>query len=60
MSAYTHHIFTSSTFSHYFIMLDKHGIARRIAQEVQNNSYVNLGIGIPTLVANYLPAGINV
>ena len=40
--------------------LDKHGIARRIAQEVQNNSYVNLGIGIPTLVANYIPAGINV
>jgi 3-oxoacid CoA-transferase subunit B len=41
-------------------MLDKHGIARRIAQEVQNNSYVNLGIGIPTLVANYIPAGISV
>ena len=41
-------------------MLDKHGIARRIAQEVQNGSYVNLGIGIPTLVANYLPASINV
>ena len=41
-------------------MLDKHGIARRIAQEVPNNSYVNLGIGIPTLVANYIPAGINV
>ena len=41
-------------------MLDKHGIARRIAQEVQNNSYVNLGIGIPTLVAHYIPAGINV
>ncbi|WP_151085714.1 3-oxoacid CoA-transferase subunit B [Hymenobacter baengnokdamensis] len=40
--------------------LDKHGIARRIAQEVQNNSYVNLGIGIPTLVANYIPAGISV
>ena len=40
--------------------LDKHGIAKRIAQEVQNNSYVNLGIGIPTLVANYIPAGINV
>ncbi|RYY15768.1 MAG: CoA transferase subunit B [Cytophagaceae bacterium] len=40
--------------------LDKHGIARRIAQEVPNNSYVNLGIGIPTLVANYIPAGINV
>jgi 3-oxoacid CoA-transferase subunit B len=41
-------------------MLDKHGIARRIAQEVKDNSYVNLGIGIPTLVANYIPAGINV
>jgi 3-oxoacid CoA-transferase subunit B len=41
-------------------MLDKHGIAKRIAQEVQNNSYVNLGIGIPTLVANYIPEGINV
>ena len=41
-------------------MLDKHGIARRIAQEVPHNSYVNLGIGIPTLVANYIPAGISV
>ena len=41
-------------------MFDKHGIAKRIAQEVQNNSYVNLGIGIPTLVANYIPEGINV
>ena len=41
-------------------MLDKHGIARRIAQEVPDNSYVNLGIGIPTLVANYLPAGLRV
>ncbi|OWP64408.1 succinyl-CoA--3-ketoacid-CoA transferase [Hymenobacter amundsenii] len=40
--------------------LDKHGIAKRIAQEVENNSYVNLGIGIPTLVANYIPEGINV
>ena len=34
--------------------LDKNGIAKRIAQEVQNGFYVNLGIGIPTLVANYV------
>ncbi|MFT5167995.1 MAG: 3-oxoacid CoA-transferase subunit B [Saprospiraceae bacterium] len=41
-------------------MLDKTGIAKRIAQELQNNWYVNLGIGIPTLVANYVPEGVNV
>jgi 3-oxoacid CoA-transferase subunit B len=41
-------------------MLDKNGIAKRIAKEVQDGYYVNLGIGIPTLVANFLPAGINV
>ena len=40
--------------------LDKKGIAQRIAQELKNNTYVNLGIGIPTLVANYIPANINV
>jgi len=40
--------------------LDKHGIAKRIAKEVKDGSYVNLGIGIPTLVANYLPEGIDV
>jgi 3-oxoacid CoA-transferase B subunit len=41
-------------------MLDKHGIARRIAQELKEGYYVNLGIGIPTLVANYIPEGMNV
>ena len=41
-------------------MLDKKGIAKRIAQELQNNWYVNLGIGIPTLIANYVPEGIEV
>ena len=41
-------------------MLDKNGIARRIAQEVQNGYYVNLGIGIPTLVANYVREDIEV
>ena len=40
--------------------LDKNGIAKRIAQELQNNTYVNLGIGIPTLVANYIPKDVNV
>ena len=41
-------------------MLDKNGIAQRIAQELRDRWYVNLGIGIPTLVANYIPEGISV
>lgn len=41
-------------------MLDKNGIAKRIAQELRDGWYVNLGIGIPTLVANYIPEGIEV
>ena len=42
------------------IGLDKIGIAKRIAQELKDGFYVNLGIGIPTLVANYVPQNINV
>ncbi len=41
-------------------MLDKNQIAQRIAREVKDGYYVNLGIGIPTLVANYIPENINV
>lgn len=41
-------------------MLDKNGIAKRIAQELRDGWYVNLGIGIPTLVANYIPEGVSV
>jgi len=41
-------------------MLDKYGIAKRIAQELNDCMYVNLGIGIPTLVANYVPKDITV
>ncbi len=40
--------------------LDKNGIAKRIAQELRDRWYVNLGIGIPTLVANHIPEGIDV
>jgi 3-oxoacid CoA-transferase B subunit len=45
---------------HHTSMLDKHAIAKRIAQELQDGFYVNLGIGIPTLVANYVPEGLNI
>ena len=40
--------------------LDKYGIAKRIAQELKDGMYVNLGLGIPTLVANYIPQGMTV
>ena len=40
--------------------LDKNGIAKRIAKELKDGFYVNLGIGIPTLIANYVPDGIQV
>ncbi len=43
-----------------FLMLSKNQIAERIAREMRDGYYVNLGIGIPTLVANYIPAGVNV
>lgn len=41
-------------------MLDKTGIAKRIAQEIKDGMYINLGIGIPTLVANFIPPQVNV
>jgi len=40
--------------------IDKYGIAKRIAQELKDGMYVNLGIGIPTLVANFIPSGISI
>lgn len=40
--------------------LDKNGIAKRIARELHDGYYVNLGIGIPTLVANFIPAGMQI
>ncbi len=41
-------------------MLTKEQIAKRISKEVKDGYYVNLGIGIPTLVANYVPKNLNV
>lgn len=41
-------------------MIDKTGIAKRIAREIRDGMYINLGIGIPTLVANFIPPDVNV
>src|SRR6266576_3011615 len=40
--------------------LDKYGIAKRIARELHDGMYVNLGIGIPTLVSNYIPKSMDI
>jgi 3-oxoacid CoA-transferase subunit B len=50
----------NSKLKNHFMALDKFGIARRIAGELRDGMYINLGIGIPTLVANYIPYGIEV
>lgn len=53
-------IFKYQIFKFQLMPLTKEQIAQRIARELQNGYYVNLGIGIPTLVANYIPAGMHV
>ena len=54
------HIGKFSNFQIKNMALDKFQIAQRIARELQDGFYVNLGIGIPTLVANYIPEGMDV
>lgn len=53
-------VLESLWFKNYYMALTKEQIAQRIAKELKDGYYVNLGIGIPTLVANYIPAGIHV
>src|SRR6478752_6253477 len=53
-------IISSSHHQVKFMAIDKYGIAKRIAQELKDGMYINLGIGIPTLVANFIPEGISI
>ena len=57
---YLHFTFSTIYIFTLYSMLNKNQIAQRLAQELKDGYYVNLGIGIPTLVANYIPAGLNV
>lgn len=55
-----HVLNTNYFFGTEIMSLDKNGIAKRIAQEIKDGYYINLGIGIPTLVANFIPEGVNI
>lgn len=53
-------VLNSGPYDNIAVMLDKNGIAKRIAKEIEDGFYINLGIGIPTLVANYIPDDVQV
>lgn len=53
-------VLNSGPYDNIAFMLDKNGIAKRIAKEIEDGFYINLGIGIPTLVANYIPDDVQV